>query len=338
MEARRASGPRPVAVPPIPAARIPTANLLHHGESHTTNLQRPIVDKRLENQLVRRRSSRVRVRSSRLRAAHQPDLQIHLSGALQSSRVRWSPPAVAPPSATGGFLRLTRDRVACQELEDPLLGLRLPVARLKRVVEMYQWHERTTKREIREGNELRQETHYDYGPWPGMAKRPPAEQRPAHAPDVGADMMWSEKPKDSSHFRYPSGHENPRHWLASSETFNHPSVQVGDFTLAHGMVVKVPLPGAARWPPHPRPGLHHAPVRSLPARPFPPAGPLEPAAEPRSKRGLFFGPDAAWAQLVVGQPGVSTVPLHAPGRHALQPNRGLLPRAFPTCRPCIFTG
>lgn len=86
------------------------------------------------------------------------------------------------------------------ELEDLNFGITVENSyRLKRIVEVYQWHETATKKEGKD--------EWDYH----------------------HHKAWSSTKINSSNFKEPSGHENPDGWPVESETWTAQKVTLGDY-------------------------------------------------------------------------------------------------------------
>lgn len=119
-------------------------------------------------------------------------------------------PRSVSAGASGRLVHFTGNLQPSGRASDPLFsGISAPdgAIRLEREVQMYQWHEkRETRTKTNVGGSEETVTTYSY------AKK------------------WSERQIDSSRFKRPSGHENPR-MPARSETFGVPSGSVGQIQL-----------------------------------------------------------------------------------------------------------
>ncbi|XP_076439351.1 transmembrane protein 43-like isoform X1 [Babylonia areolata] len=98
---------------------------------------------------------------------------------------------------------------------DPFFKLSVQATKLRRTVEMYQWVEHETKREVNEGDRTREERDYSYS------------------------LEWRQDLVSSSSFYSSIGHENPSSMPLMSETFTNRKVQVGTFYLSEGLVDQI---------------------------------------------------------------------------------------------------
>lgn len=114
------------------------------------------------------------------------------------------------------------------QLRDPEMDITADALKLRRTVEMYQWKEKKsseTKKKLGGGEET--VTTYSYV------------------------KEWSSKPINSSNFKKPAGHENPKMPLAS-KTWTASPIKVGAYQLSKGLVRQIdhfttlqPEPGEA---------------------------------------------------------------------------------------------
>ncbi len=120
-------------------------------------------------------------------------------------------------AANEGKLVHTTGRAKTTEtLADKDFDVSTNAIRLKRKVEMYQWKESSkseTKQKTGGGSET--VTTYSY------------------------DKEWSSSPNDSSRFKQPSGHENPRAMKAAGAQWEASKVSLGAFTLSASQVASI---------------------------------------------------------------------------------------------------
>ncbi|MGB1027716.1 MAG: TMEM43 family protein, partial [Rhodospirillaceae bacterium] len=112
------------------------------------------------------------------------------------------------PGNQGALIHISGTATGDGPLQDPLFGIETDALKLRRHVEMYQWVEEKTERRIKEtGGSERVETTYDYY------------------------REWSATLEDSSSFRYPDGHLNPRSMPFEAETQSAQTITLGRFAL-----------------------------------------------------------------------------------------------------------
>lgn len=133
------------------------------------------------------------------------------------------------PAQEGALLHLTGEATTDATLADPDFDVALTALRLRRVAEMYQWVERTeTKTRQKVGGGQERVTNYHY------------------------DRNWSASLVDSTQFKTPTGHENPRTMPVTSNDWTAERVTLGAFTLAPALKGKLsnyqPLPMEALPP------------------------------------------------------------------------------------------
>ncbi|QTN31162.1 TMEM43 family protein [Akkermansiaceae bacterium] len=119
------------------------------------------------------------------------------------------------PANNGKLIHLTGKAQAEGVLEDADFGVSAQSLKLRREVEFYQWEETSqtdTKKKLGGGEET--VTTYAYS------------------------KKWGDKPIDSSRFKHPQGHENPRPVL-DDMTWTAEPVTVGGFTLSSGLVAQM---------------------------------------------------------------------------------------------------
>ncbi|PWY55476.1 hypothetical protein DGG96_11905 [Legionella qingyii] len=103
-------------------------------------------------------------------------------------------------------------------LEDSLLGITVNAISLNRKVEMYQWKQKTeTRTESQLGGSEKHITTYSY------------------------DKVWSERLIDSSNFKTPEGHQNPKSMPIQSQVHFAKTVTVGDFLLPDTLVKQIDI-------------------------------------------------------------------------------------------------
>lgn len=104
---------------------------------------------------------------------------------------------------------------------DPYFNVAIHAVKLKRVVEMYQWVEHTSKHEVVENGKIRKEITYSYL------------------------KEWKTHHVDSSKFQ-DSSHSNPSSMVVESATFTAKPVKLGNFYLSDSLVKQIndykPLP------------------------------------------------------------------------------------------------
>src|SRR5258706_14700288 len=120
-------------------------------------------------------------------------------------------------AANEGKLVHTTGRAKTTEtLADKDFDVSTNAIRLKRKVEMYQWKESSkseTKQKTGGGSET--VTTYSY------------------------DKEWSSSPNDSSRFKQPAGHENPRAMKSAGAQWEASKVSLGAFTLSASQVASI---------------------------------------------------------------------------------------------------
>ncbi len=113
----------------------------------------------------------------------------------------------------GKLVHVTGDAKPNGEAIDPVFELALPVVKLRRNVEMYQWSESSkseTKQKLGGGEET--VTTYTY------------------------EKKWSSQVIDSSSFQKPDGHQNPGEMPLSTTIFTPDDVTLGDFVLPDSLL------------------------------------------------------------------------------------------------------
>ncbi|MFO0891373.1 MAG: TMEM43 family protein [Isosphaeraceae bacterium] len=125
-------------------------------------------------------------------------------------------PGTIDPENDGKLVHLTGEATVDETLKDPVFGVSARAISLRRVVEMYQWHERSetrTRKKLGGGRE--RVTHYHY------------------------EKKWSGNPIQSSRFKQAAGHANPSDWPLSSWTGKARRVALGAFTLPEALVDQI---------------------------------------------------------------------------------------------------
>lgn len=116
------------------------------------------------------------------------------------------------PRNEGKLLHVTGAVDASPQARDDATGLAVDALQLRRVVEMYQWVEkRESKEEKKLGGGSETVTTYTY------------------------DTRWDDDVIDSSDFKKPESHANPREWPLRSDSFAAGEVKLGAFTLAQSV-------------------------------------------------------------------------------------------------------
>ena len=101
-------------------------------------------------------------------------------------------------------------------LVDPLFGVTSTALKLKRVVEMYQWQERSTSETRKKlGGGTETVTTYDY------------------------DKVWSERLIDSNTFKVTEDHQNPSTMAYQTTEWTADQVNLGSFTLSPSLVARI---------------------------------------------------------------------------------------------------
>jgi hypothetical protein len=120
------------------------------------------------------------------------------------------------PANEGKLVHTTGRAKTGEILADPVFGVSANALHLKRKVEMYQWKE-SSRSETREklGGGTETVTTYTY------------------------QRDWSESPIDSSRFKQPSGHQNPRAMPYKSEIWTAGKVTLGAYTLTSAQVGRI---------------------------------------------------------------------------------------------------
>jgi len=128
------------------------------------------------------------------------------------------------PAMENRLVHLTGETKTASPLTDPDFGISLSAVKLLRQSQIYQWVEEVrTETRTKTGGGTEQVKTYTY------------------------DQEWSSSPVDSSRFKVPSGHQNPKEMKYPSKTFTADSVTLGAFTLPAFLVGKIG--GAVPHPP-----------------------------------------------------------------------------------------
>jgi len=120
------------------------------------------------------------------------------------------------PANEGRLIHVSGRTAVAGMLTDPAFGMSVEGVKLKRTVQMYQWKETSksqTEKKLGGGTET--VTTYDYG------------------------KTWSSTFIDSSSFREPQGHENPRDMPYRTVEQRAPQVLLGAFRLSPSLVAAI---------------------------------------------------------------------------------------------------
>lgn len=159
-----------------------------------------------------------------------------------------APVEAVNPALEGLLVHATGPLTAGTSAKDPVFGISgNDLVRVQRKVEMFQWQEQqVTNQHESVGGTKTAEVTYKY------------------------HTGWSEKPWDSSKFRYPEGHQNPA-MPVHSQTFKGKEIRLGAYRLSDVLLDKIAV-------------FRHVPVDNS-------------AAAPRGYRqegdGLYFGAGSA---------------------------------------------
>jgi hypothetical protein len=117
--------------------------------------------------------------------------------------------AIPAPQREGALVHVSGEATATQPVRDEEFGVDVPALALRRRVEMYQWDEKTSRREEKQvGGGTRTVTEYRY------------------------EKEWDDDAIDSSRFEQQAGHANPGPLPYAGETWRAEQVRVGGFALA----------------------------------------------------------------------------------------------------------
>lgn len=116
----------------------------------------------------------------------------------------------------GKLVHLSGQATTEEELKDPVFGVQAKALKIKRSVEMYQWEQSETS-----------ETKKKLGGGTETVKRY------SYAKD------WSGNVIDSSGFKNPEGHTNPKSMAYSSESWQAEKVGLGGFLLSSSLLAKI---------------------------------------------------------------------------------------------------
>ncbi len=128
--------------------------------------------------------------------------------------------SVAPdkvdPANSGKLVHVTGEATTTETLTDPQFALSARALKLRRVVQMYQWKERSeTKTRKKLGGGEERVTTYNY------------------------DKGWADARVDSSRFKRPDGHQNPDRWPIENWEVRAQVVTLGAFKLPSGLVDQI---------------------------------------------------------------------------------------------------
>ena len=116
----------------------------------------------------------------------------------------------------GGLIHISGVATTDEVLKDLQFGVQENALKLKRLVEMYQWKEKSESKTTKNlGGSETTETVYSY------------------------EKIWSQNRIDSSGFKKPSGHENPSMPAFGSEQFTASTIKVGAFRLGSSFVGQI---------------------------------------------------------------------------------------------------
>ena len=119
-------------------------------------------------------------------------------------------------SNEGKLVHLSGQATTDEELKDPVFGVQANALKVKRTVEMYQWEESTsseTKKKLGGGTETVKTYSYS--------------------------KDWSGNVTNSSEFKDPEGHTNPKSMPYSSESWQAKKVDFGEFLLSSSLIGKI---------------------------------------------------------------------------------------------------
>jgi hypothetical protein len=116
----------------------------------------------------------------------------------------------------GGLIHISGVATTDEVLKDLPFGVQENALKLKRLVEMYQWQEKSESKTTKNlGGSETTETVYSY------------------------EKIWSQNRIDSSDFKKPSGHENPSMPAFGSEQFTASTIKIGAFRLGSSFVGQI---------------------------------------------------------------------------------------------------
>lgn len=138
--------------------------------------------------------------------------------ALAEGRSTVQPVAAARPAAQheGALVHVSGEAAATRPVRDEEFGVDVPALALRRRVEMYQWHEKTSRREEKQiGGGTRTVTEYRY------------------------EKQWDDDAIDSSRFEQAAGHANPGPLPYAGQTWRADEVRLGGYTLAPDVAAEI---------------------------------------------------------------------------------------------------
>ncbi len=116
----------------------------------------------------------------------------------------------------GRLVHVSGQAATDETLTDPEFGVSTQALKLRRRVEMYQWHESSRSEERKKlGGGTETTTTYSY------------------------ERQWSSSPVSSAGFKQPDGHTNPVEMAYRSRGFAAAKVLVGSFTLPPGLTAMI---------------------------------------------------------------------------------------------------
>jgi hypothetical protein len=132
-------------------------------------------------------------------------------------------PARVDPALEGKLVHTSGEATTAETLKDPLFGISASAIRLQRVVQMYQWQEKSetrTRKKLGGGEE--RTTTYTY------------------------HKDWADKPIPSSRFKKSGDHHNPENWPFQNWSAQAGAVALGAFRLPANLIGQIgghePLP------------------------------------------------------------------------------------------------
>jgi Transmembrane protein 43 len=121
--------------------------------------------------------------------------------------------AQVDPANEGKLVHMTGEATTTETLSDPEFGVSVPAIKLERRAEMYEWKEtKQSQSKSKLGGGKETVTTYSYS------------------------QIWSPSLIDSSAFKVPKGHENPRAMGIQSQGWTAKKVTLGSFTLSDDQV------------------------------------------------------------------------------------------------------
>lgn len=139
------------------------------------------------------------------------------------------------PALEGKLVHVTGQATTHEVLRDPEFNVSVNAVRLVREVEMFQWKEdKRTRTSKNLGGSETKETTYEY------------------------QTVWDDDLHDSSGFKHPEGHQNPRRAI-DPQKFQAGQVRLGAFRLSEAQIAKFGGLTPVKDLPPPRAGQHAIP-------------------------------------------------------------------------------